>query len=56
MLANYGYKNGSFGYSITMDPGRCDASGRCAKCCSTDVFIVLDEDVGAVIVTGGAMF
>ena len=44
MLANYGYKDGSGSYYITIDTDKCDGCGRCVECCPAGVFIVLDED------------
>ena len=44
MLANYGYKDASGDFFITIDTDKCNGCGDCVKACSADVFIVLDED------------
>lgn len=44
MLANYGYKDGSGDYFITIDTDKCDGCGDCVTACPVDVFEVVDED------------
>jgi ferredoxin len=44
MLANYGYKDGSGEYFITIDTDRCDGCGDCAGVCPSGVFVVVEED------------
>lgn len=44
MLANYGYKDASGDFFITIDTDRCDGCGECVKCCPAAVFQVVDED------------
>jgi NAD-dependent dihydropyrimidine dehydrogenase PreA subunit len=44
MLANYGYKDGSGEYFITIDTDKCDGCGDCVNACPADVFAVVDED------------
>lgn len=44
MLANYGYKDASGDFFITIDTDKCDGCGDCVAACPHDVFMVLDED------------
>ena len=44
MLANYGYKDASGDFFITIDTDKCDGCGACVGACPADVFEVLDED------------
>ncbi|MBW1711724.1 MAG: 4Fe-4S dicluster domain-containing protein [Deltaproteobacteria bacterium] len=44
MLANYGYKDGSGDYFITIDTDQCDGCGQCVEACPAEVMLVLDED------------
>jgi Fe-S-cluster-containing hydrogenase component 2 len=47
MLANYGYKDASGDYFITIDTDKCDGCDGCGDCvsaCPVDVFEVMDED------------
>ena len=44
MLANYGYKDASGDYFITIDTDKCDGCGDCVTACQVDVFLVVDED------------
>jgi ferredoxin len=44
MLANYGYKDGSGEYFITMDTDKCNGCGDCVEICPAKVFVVVDED------------
>ena len=44
MLANYGYKDGSGDYFITIDTDKCDGCGECVSACLLKVFVVVDED------------
>ncbi len=44
MLANYGYKDGSGEFFITIDTDRCNGCGDCVAACPSQVFVVLDED------------
>ena len=38
MLANYGYKDGSGEYFITINTDKCDGCGDCVKACDQGVF------------------
>jgi NAD-dependent dihydropyrimidine dehydrogenase PreA subunit len=44
MLANYGYKDASGDFFITIDTDKCDGCGDCVTACPVDVFTVVDED------------
>ena len=44
MLANYGYKDGSGNYFITIDTDKCDGCGDCVTACPVQIFAVVDED------------
>ena len=44
MLANYGYKDASGDFFITIDTDKCDGCGDCVSACPVDVFWVMDED------------
>lgn len=43
-MANYGYKDASGDYFITIDTDRCTGCGDCVAACPSGVFKVLDED------------
>ena len=38
MLANYGYKDGSGEYFITIDTDKCNSCGKCVEACPYKVF------------------
>ena len=44
MRANYGYKDASGEFFITMDTDQCNGCGDCVAACPGDVFVVEDED------------
>ena len=44
MLANYGYKDASGDFFITIDTDKCNGCGDCVTACPADVFAVVDED------------
>jgi len=44
MLANYGYKDASGDFFITIDTDKCDGCGDCVPACPVQVFEVVDED------------
>jgi len=44
MLANYGYKDASGDFFITIDTGKCNGCGDCVTACPAIIFEVLDED------------
>ena len=57
MLANYGYKDGSGEYFITLDTDKCNACGKCVEVCPGKVLAVgenendpLSEDEVAFVV------
>ena len=43
MKANYGYKDGSGAYFITIDTGKCAGCGDCATVCPAGVFEVVTD-------------
>jgi ferredoxin len=59
MRANYGYRDGSGDYYITIDTDMCDGCGECVPACPASVFEVgedphdpLREEPVAVVVPG----
>jgi Fe-S-cluster-containing hydrogenase component 2 len=44
MLANYGYKDASGDFFITIDTDKCDGCGDCVPACKADIFATVDED------------
>jgi len=44
MLANYGYKDASGDFFITIDTDKCNGCEACVPACPADVFQVVDED------------
>lgn len=44
MLANYGYKDGSGDFFITIDTDVCNGCGDCVPVCPSGCFLVVDED------------
>jgi ferredoxin len=44
MIANYGYKDASGDFFITIDTDRCDGCGDCVGACPAEVLQVVDED------------
>lgn len=44
MFANYGYKDASGDFFLTIDTDKCNGCGDCATACPAGIFEVLDED------------
>ncbi len=44
MLANYGYKDASGDFYITIDTKKCNGCGDCVPACPASVYEVVDED------------
>jgi ferredoxin len=44
MLANYGYKDASGDFFITIDTDKCDGCAECVSTCPAGVFMVAEED------------
>jgi len=44
MLANYGYKDASGDFFITIDTDKCNGCGDCVSACPAQIFAVADED------------
>jgi ferredoxin len=43
MLANYGYKDGSGDYFITIDTDKCDGCSKCVEACPQKVLAVVED-------------
>ena len=43
MIANYGYKDGSGSYYISIDTDKCDGCGLCIKACPENVLDVVED-------------
>ncbi len=44
MLANYGYKDGSGEFFITINTDKCDGCGACVKVCSPKVLEIREDE------------
>ncbi len=44
MIANYGYKDGSGEYFITIDSNKCDGCGDCVSACPASVLEIREND------------
>jgi Fe-S-cluster-containing hydrogenase component 2 len=44
MLANYGYKDASGDFFITIDTAKCNGCGACADACPASIFAIAAED------------
>lgn len=44
MLTNYGYKDASGDFFITLDTDRCNGCGDCVSACPSQVFLLAEED------------
>jgi len=44
MLANYGYKDASGDFFITIDTDKCSGCGDCVKACPASVFLIVEKD------------
>jgi Fe-S-cluster-containing hydrogenase component 2 len=49
MLANYGYKDGSGEYFITIDTDKCNECGDCVPACPQGVFEMITDDYDDVV-------
>jgi Fe-S-cluster-containing hydrogenase component 2 len=43
MIANYGYKDGSGDWFITIDTDKCNGCGDCVKACPSNVFELTED-------------
>lgn len=48
MIANYGYKDGSGTYFITVNTERCDGCGKCVGACPSGVLEIIENDFDPV--------
>jgi len=44
MIANYGFKDGSGDWFLTVDTDKCDGCGRCVEVCPANVLEVGDDE------------
>jgi Fe-S-cluster-containing hydrogenase component 2 len=44
MLSNYGYKDASGDFFITIDTAKCNGCGACADACPASIFAIAAED------------
>ncbi len=44
MLANYGYKDGSGGFFISIDTDKCNGCEACVKACPAGVLVVAEDE------------
>jgi ferredoxin len=44
LIANYGYKDGSGEYFITLDTDKCDGCGKCVEICPASVLEVIPNE------------
>ena len=44
LIANYGYKDGSGEYFITLDTDKCDGCGKCVEVCPESVLEVIPNE------------
>lgn len=49
MLANYGYKDGSGEYFITINTDKCNGCKKCAEACPAKVLEVITNDYDEVV-------
>ena len=45
MIANYGYKDGSGDYFISIDTDKCDGCGKCVEACPSNVLEVGEDEI-----------
>ena len=44
VVANYGYKDGSGEYYITVDTDKCNSCGKCVDECPKNIFLMVLDD------------
>jgi ferredoxin len=44
MIANYGYRDGSGSYFISLDTDKCDGCGQCVPACPARILELREED------------
>ena len=44
MLANYGYKDGSGDFFLTVDTDKCDGCGDCVEVCPSGVLTLVEDE------------
>lgn len=53
MLANYGYRDGSGDWFITIDTDKCDGCGRCRESCPKRVLEIVADDCDDLVAAVG---
>jgi len=49
MIANYGYKDGSGEYFISIDTDKCNSCGKCVEACPQKVLEMIVDDYDQVV-------
>lgn len=50
MIIHYGYADGRGEFYITIDTDKCNGCGKCVDACPQDVFEMVADDYGRVVV------
>ena len=49
MIVNYGYRDGSGTYYITIDDDKCDGCGKCVEACTSNVLEIACSDFDPLV-------